>query len=398
VAEAATSDLVGACVHCGFCLPACPTYQLWGEEADSPRGRIQLMGMLEHGEVAWDGAVAAHFDRCLGCLACVPACPSGVRYDLLIERTRAARRERAPRGVWQRALDTVIFAVVPRPRLLRPLAWPLALGIRPFALAPRVTPADLRARPPRHTTTRGPARMRAALLEGCVQRVFFGRVNRAAAAALAADGCDVAVPSGQGCCGALALHAGRDGEARRCAGRTVAALGGHDRVVVTAAGCGSAMKQYGDLLGTDAARRFSASVRDVTELLAELGPAAPRRRLDPPRRVVYQDACHLLHAQGVADEPRSLLRALPGIELVELGDDGTCCGSAGIYNLTQPAAARELGERKARAIIDTGADLVATANPGCAVQLAAALRRLGRRDIAIVHPVELVAESVGYST
>ena len=397
MAEAATADLVGACVHCGFCLPACPTYQLWGEEADSPRGRIQLMGMLEGGEVAWDGSVAAHFDRCLGCLACVPACPSGVRYDLLIERTRVVRRERAPRGVWQRALDAAIFAVVPRPRLLRPLAWPLALGVRPFALAPRVRPADLRARPPRLTAARGQARMRAALLEGCVQRVFFGGVNRAAAAVLAADGCEVAVPGGQGCCGALALHAGREREARRCAERTVAALGGHERVVVTAAGCGSAMKQYGDLLGTDAARRFAASVRDVTELLAELGPAAPRAALDPPVRVAYQDACHLLHAQGVAEAPRSLLRAVPGIELVEIGD-ATCCGSAGIYNLTQPAAARELGERKARAILATGAEVVATANPGCAVQLAAALRRLGRSDVPIVHPVELVAEAVGYST
>ena len=398
MADAATADLLAACVHCGFCLPACPTYQLWGEEADSPRGRIQLMGMLEGGEVAWDGAVAAHFDRCLGCLACVPACPSGVRYDLLIERTRAVRRERAPRGVWQRALDAAIFAVVPRPRLLRPLAWPLALGIRPFPLAPRVTPADLRARPPRLTAARGQVRMRAALLEGCVQRVFFGRVNRAAATALAADGCEVAVPGGQGCCGALALHAGRDREARWCAERTVAALAGHDRVVVTAAGCGSAMKQYGDVLGTDAARRFSASIRDVTELLAELGPAAPRRPLDPPRRVAYQDACHLLHAQGVADQPRSLLRAVPGVELVEIGDGGTCCGSAGIYNLTQPAAARELGERKARAILAIGAEVVATANPGCAVQLAAALHRLGRSDLPIVHPVELVAEAVGYST
>jgi glycolate oxidase iron-sulfur subunit len=397
VPEASTGELVDACVHCGFCLPACPTYALWGEEADSPRGRIQLMAMLDREEVEWGPQIATHFDRCLGCLACVPACPSGVRYDVLIERTRVERRQRAPRTAWQRLLDAAIFAVVPHPALLRPLAWPLALGIRPFALAPRVRPGDLRARPARRTAARGASRMTAALLEGCVQRVFFGRVNRAAAAALSADGCDVVVPGGQGCCGALALHAGRDGEARTSAEATMAALRGHDRVVVTAAGCGSAMKQYGDLLGTDAARRFSASVRDVTELLAELGPSAPRSALEP-RRVAYQDACHLLHAQGVAAAPRSLLRGVPGIELADIADPGMCCGSAGIYNLTQPRAARELGERKARAILDTGADIVATANPGCAVQLGAALRRLERGDVRIVHPVELVAEAVGYST
>jgi glycolate dehydrogenase iron-sulfur subunit len=392
VAEASTRELLDTCVHCGFCLPACPTYKLWGDESDSPRGRIHLMHLLEAGELEWGPSAAVHFDRCLGCMACVPACPSGVRYDLLIERTRAERRERAPRGMWARTLDAAIFAVVPRPRLLRALSWPLALGIRPFPLAPRVRPADLRARPDRTTPAAGERRMTAALLEGCVQRALFGRVNRAAARALAADGCEVVVPAGQGCCGALALHAGREREARRRAAATVAAFAGHDRIVVTAAGCGSAMKGYGELLGTDEARRFSAAVRDVTELLAELGPATERswRR---PTRVVYQDACHLNHAQGVADQPRALLRAIPGVELVEIEDAGTCCGSAGIYNLVQPRTARELGERKARAVLAAEPDLVATANPGCAVQLHAALRRLGRGDLRIVHPVELIAEA-----
>ena len=383
-------------MHCGFCLPACPTYSLWGDESDSPRGRIHLMSLLDSGEMESGPSAALHFDRCLGCMACVPACPSGVRYDLLIERTRAERRVRAPRGAWGRVLDAAVFAVVPRPRLLRMIAWPLALGIRPFALAPRVRPADLRARPERTTPAVGERRMTAALLEGCVQRALFGRVNRAAARALAADGCEVVVPPGQGCCGALALHAGREGEARRRAAATVAAFAGHDRVVVTAAGCGSAMKGYGDLLGTDEARRFAAGVRDVTEVLAELGPAAARAPMQPAR-VVYQDACHLNHAQGVAAEPRAILSAIPGVELVEMEDAGMCCGSAGIYNLVQPRAARELGERKARAILAAAPDIVATANPGCAVQLQAALRRLGRGDLRVVHPAELVAEAV-YST
>jgi glycolate oxidase iron-sulfur subunit len=393
VAEVSTRALLDTCVHCGFCLPACPTYQLWGDESDSPRGRIHLMHLLESGELGWGPSPAVHFDRCLGCMACVPACPSGVRYDLLIERTRAERRDRAPRGAWGRLLDAAIFATVPRPRLLRALSWPLALGIRPFALAPRIRPTDLSARPARTTPARGERRMTAALLEGCVQRALFGRVNRAAAQALAADGCEVVVPAGQGCCGALALHAGRAQEARRRAAATVAAFAGHDRIVVTAAGCGSAMKGYGELLGTEEAHRFAAAVRDVTELLAELGPAAARTPL-PPTRVVYQDACHLNHAQGVAAQPRDILRAVPGVELVEIEDAGTCCGSAGIYNLVQPRTARELGERKARAILAAEPDVVATANPGCAVQLQAALRRLGRGDLRIVHPVELVAEAV----
>ncbi len=393
MADISTRELVDTCVHCGFCLRACPTYTLWGDESDSPRGRIHLMGLLEAGELEWGPTAARHIDRCLGCMACVPACPSGVRYDLLIERTRAERRERAPRGARGRALDAAIFATVPRPRLLRAISWPLALGIRPFALAPRVKPADLRAAPDRTTPAVGERRMTAALLEGCVQRALFGRVNRAAALALAADGCEVVVPRGQGCCGALALHAGREDEARRRATATVAAFAGHDRVVVTAAGCGSAMKGYGELLGTEEARRFAAGVRDVTEVLAELGPTAERRPL-PPTRVVYQDACHLNHAQGVAAQPRAILRAIPGVELAEIDDPGMCCGSAGIYNLVQPRAARELGERKARAILAAEPDVVATANPGCAVQLAAALRRLGRRDVRIAHPAELVAEAV----
>jgi glycolate oxidase iron-sulfur subunit len=386
-----TRDLIDTCVHCGFCLPACPTYQLWGEEMDSPRGRIHLMSLLEEGEIEMEGA-APHIDRCLGCLACVTACPSGVRYDTLIQRTRVRRREEAPTGLRARLLDRGVFALFPHPRRLRAVSWPLALGIRPSRLAPRVTLADMRAAPDPVTPSRGERRMSVALLSGCVQRVFFGRVNRAAASALADRGCEVVVPEGQGCCGALALHAGREVDARKRALATIAALGGHDRVVVTAAGCGSAMKEYGELLGTDEARRFSASVRDVTELLAELGPGEVPEVPDPSgtTRVVYQDACHLRHAQGVRDEPRELLRGVPGLELVEIEDADTCCGSAGIYNLTQPEAARELGRRKALAILDARPDVVATANPGCALQLGAALRELGRGDLPIVHPVELL--------
>ncbi|HYW28278.1 MAG TPA: (Fe-S)-binding protein [Gaiellales bacterium] len=391
-----TRELLDACVHCGFCLPACPTYALWGEEMDSPRGRIHLMNLVETGEAAMDGSVATHLDRCLGCLACVPACPSGVRYDLLIERARAERRREAPRGLRARVVDAAVFAVVPRPRLLRALSWPLALGLRPSALAPRVSAADLRAAPPPFTAAAGgEPRMRVALLSGCAQRVFFGRVNAAAVRALAAAGCEVHVPAGQGCCGALHLHAGRERDAKRRAAQAVESLSGYDRVVVTAAGCGSAMKGYGELLGTPEAEAFAARVCDVTELLADLAPEQAEPVSARPLRVVYQDACHLRHGQGVVDEPRTVLGSVPGVELVEIADAGMCCGSAGTYNLMQPAAARELGERKARAILEAEPDLIATANPGCALQLAASLRRLGRDDLRIVHPVELLVSAPG---
>ena len=393
MAETSTRELLDACVHCGFCLPACPTYDLWGQEQDSPRGRILLMDMVERGELAMDDSVAIHIDRCLGCLACVPACPSGVRYDLLIERTRARRRVEAPVTPRNRVIDALVSAVFTRPRLLRAMSLPLAAGIRPMALAPRVSLADLRARPPRYTPARGERKQSAALLEGCVQSVYFGRVNAAAVTALAADGCECVVPRGQGCCGALALHSGREAEARRRAEEMVETFAGHERVVVTAAGCGSAMKGYGELLGTPEARRFSAAVRDVNELLAELGPRAVRAPR-PATRVVYQDACHLNHGQGVAAEPRALLAGIPGVELVEIERPDMCCGSAGVYNLTQPAAAKELGLRKARSIIAAEPDVIATANPGCALQLAASLRQLGHGHIPIVHPTELLADAV----
>jgi glycolate oxidase iron-sulfur subunit len=316
-----------------------------------------------------------------------------VRYDLLIERARAARRVEVPVPPRGRAVDRLAFGVFMRPKLLRALSLPLAAGIRPTPLAPRVSLSDLRAAPPRYTPARGARKQSAALLEGCVQQVYFGKVNAAAVTSLAADGCEVCVPNGQGCCGALALHAGREDEAKRRAQETVETFKDFDRVVVTAAGCGSAMKGYGELLGTPEAEKFSAAVRDVTELLDELGPRAERAPR-PATRVVYQDACHLNHGQGVSDPPRNLLKSIPGIELIDIDRPGMCCGSAGLYNLTQPDTARELGLRKARSILDAAPDIIATANPGCALQLSASLRKLKRGDIPIVHPVELLADSV----
>jgi glycolate oxidase iron-sulfur subunit len=395
---AETRELLDACVHCGFCLPSCPTYVLWGEEMDSPRGRIHLMNLVEKGEIELDATVASHFDRCLGCLACVPACPSGVRYDILIPRARGLRRERAPRSLRQRVVEGGVLAAAARPRLLRTLAWPLALGVRPFPLAPRVTPSDLRTRPARVTPARGEPRMRAAMLEGCVQRVFFGRVNRAAAEVLAADGCEVSVPAGQGCCGALALHAGQDAGARQFARDLIATFerAAVDFVAVNAAGCGSAMKEYGHLLADDPAwaeraRAFSAKVRDVTEVLASLDPRAVRQPLT--LRVAYHDACHLAHAQGVRGEPRQLLESIPGVTIAPIAESEICCGSAGIFNLVQPEMAAALGARKAANLSDAAPDVVATSNPGCILQIRSAARERGY-SFPVVHIVELLDASI----
>ncbi|MET7748378.1 heterodisulfide reductase-related iron-sulfur binding cluster [Micromonospora sp. NPDC005367] len=410
-------DLVDDCVHCGFCLPTCPTYVLWGEEMDSPRGRIHLMKQGLEGEPLTPSMVA-HVDRCLGCMACVTACPSGVRYDRLIEDTRqqVERRHRRPRR--ERALRAAVFALFPYPRRLRLLRGPLrayqASGLRrlvrrtgllprlapPLAaldsLAPRIGPAgDIPARVP----ARGRRRATVGMLTGCVQHAFFPEVNAATARVLAAEGCDVLIlPDRQGCCGALSVHNGRRAEARCFARALVDAFDskGIDYFVVNAAGCGSALKEYGDLLADDPAyaRRaaaFAGTVRDLSELLVELGPVAPRHPL--PVTVAYHDACHLAHAQGVRTQPRELLRAVPGLELREMADPEICCGSAGVWNVLNPEPAERLGDRKARDVLATGADLLVTANPGCLMQIAAGVRRLGG-SLAVAHTIQVLDASI----
>jgi glycolate oxidase iron-sulfur subunit len=415
--------LASDCVHCGFCLPACPTYQLWGEEMDSPRGRIHLITQILDG--AEGGAAASeHLDRCLGCMACVTACPSGVRYDRLIEAARSwteedaegpADRSSSPpqpsspprprlpaRSARERALRAAIFRLFPYPRRLRVAMAPLRAAQRTrldalinrsglpgrlppeiasaLRLAPQRPAASRRARGvlPERVPARGTRRATVGMLTGCVQRVFFPQVNAATARVLAAEGCDVIVPAAQGCCGALSSHGGRRAEAIRFARHTIETFerAGVDAVVVNVAGCGSAMKEYRELLADDPewserAAAMAAKVRDLSEFLAELGPAAPRHPLD--LTATYHAACHLAHAQRITAQPRELLAAIPGLSLADIADGGTCCGSAGIYNLVQPEPARELGERKAAAVAATGADLLVSANPGCSMQIAAAL-------------------------
>jgi glycolate oxidase iron-sulfur subunit len=450
--------LASDCVHCGFCLPACPTYQLWGEEMDSPRGRIHLMTQVLDG-ADLTAAAAEHFDRCLGCMACVTACPSGVQYDQLIEAARAWTAEPGSvlpgehlgevagdgetgaagagaggggaggggrhRPLQDRVARSAIFAVFPYPRRLRAFTGPLralqrtgldrlitrsglpgrlspVLGAA-MRLAPQQGTAVPHGRLPELVTARGSRRAVVGMLTGCVQSVFFQQVNIATARVLAAEGCDVVIPRGQGCCGALSLHSGRTGEAAGFAKRVIETFeqAGVDAIVVNSAGCGSAMKEYGELLADDpawAARAaaLSAKVRDFAEFLAGLfetsgGPVAPRH---PVRaRAAYHDACHLAHAQGITAAPRDLLRAVPELEVAEVPDAGTCCGSAGVYNLLQPDAARELGERKATSVLETGAQLLISANPGCSLQIASALQARGEH-IAVAHTAEILDASI----
>jgi glycolate oxidase iron-sulfur subunit len=407
-------DLISDCVHCGFCLPTCPTYLLWEEEMDSPRGRIVLMRQ-GHDEIS--APLVTHIDRCLGCMACVTACPSGVQYDKLIEDTRAQLERNFERPAGEKAYRRFVFELFTHPGRLRAAA-PLVgfsqrTGLAGLArrrrlrrLAPRLATlaglapdASLRRafkRLPRRFEARGERRGTVALLQGCVQRVFFGHVNEATARVLAADGFEVHAPRDPRCCGALQLHSGDDA-AVELAKRTIAALERYDTVVVNAAGCGSAMKDYGHVLRdepewAERARRFSAKVRDVSEVLAEAGPRAERRPVS--MKVAYHDACHLAHAQGVRAQPRELLRQVPGLELVEPAEWEICCGSAGVYNLFQPEPAAELGERKARNLLDTGAEAVAAANPGCALQITTHTARLGR-PLPVYHPLELLARSIG---
>jgi glycolate oxidase iron-sulfur subunit len=418
-------SLIDDCVHCGFCLPACPTYVSWSEEMDSPRGRIDLMRGLAEGKIALTDAVIAHFDRCLGCMGCMTACPSGVRYDVLIEETRAAIEKSGRRGLLDRLYRSLLFRFFPHPKRLAWLAAPLrayaGTGLQDLVrrsgilslLPRRIAQLDALALPVRRgsggadlpavTPSAGPARARVALVAGCVQRVFFPEVNAATIRTLAAEGCEVLVPEEQGCCGALSMHAGREDEgldfARRLIERFETEAKGSDVIVVNAAGCGSNLKDYGRLFANDSqwaarAAAFSARVRDVMEFLADLPPAAPRHPV--PLRVAYHDACHLAHAQGIRSAPRSLLRQIPGLELLEIPDGDQCCGSAGIYNLTEPASADEIGARKAANVLATRADLLASANPGCTLQIGKLLRARGAH-IPAAHPIEILDASISGS-
>jgi glycolate oxidase iron-sulfur subunit len=389
-------ELTSDCVHCGFCLPTCPTYVLWHEEMDSPRGRIHLMDARLDGTVTLNATVTEHFDRCLGCMACVSSCPSGVRYDRLIETTRAAVEREHERGFGDRLLRGLLFRVLPYPGRMR-----TALRLAPLG---RLAPLPRRFRPlvqlaprwrghgvvPTITPAVGTRRGRAGLLTGCVQSAVFPDVNAATARVLAADGFEVVTPP-QGCCGALSVHAGRIEEGKAFARRLVRAFQNVDVVVVNSSGCGSHLKELGWLLADDEAAAFSAKVRDVGEFLGDVRPRA--RRHPVALKVALQDSCHLRHAQRLPLASLAALGRIPALEVVEPAEQDLCCGSAGIYNIVQPDAARELGDRKAANVLATGAHAYASANPGCLVQVSQALRRV-RHPLPALHPIELVDASI----
>ena len=414
--------LVADCVHCGFCLPACPTYLLWGRETDSPRGRIALIKGGLDGETDITDRFVRHFDTCLGCMACVTACPSGVQYDKLVEATRSQIERRVDRTLADRLFRKAIFWLFPYPGRLRLAAGKLWayqwLGLQRLVRASGVLgllPARLRAMeavlPPvslRRVWSSSPAlvpatgerRRRVGLLLGCVQRVFFDEVNAATIRVLAAEGCEVVIPRSQGCCGALMLHSGLETDAAQMARRFIDAFEAEaaevDTIVINAAGCGSTLKSYGHLLRDDPvyaerARALAGKCKDISELLDELEPRAPRHPV--PLRVAYHDACHLQHAQGVSAEPRRVLGTIPELELCEIPEAGICCGSAGVYNLVEPDTAAELGDRKARHILTTGAEAVVSSNPGCLLQISSRLEQAGK-PIRTFHLVELVDASI----
>jgi glycolate oxidase iron-sulfur subunit len=399
----AMAKAVEACVHCGFCLPDCPTYRELGQEMDSPRGRIVLMKEVLEGNLALSRALP-HVDRCLGCLACETTCPSGVEYGELISPFRDYAESRRRRGIFSGLKRRFLAATLTHPGRFRRLAR-LATLVRPLRrILPRSLRAPLDLMPGRipapeilsnHYPAQGcEQRGRIALLCGCAQQVLAPQINLATIDILTRHGIEVDIPETQGCCGALAWHIGDGPRARIQARQNLKAFAGEiDAVITNAAGCGSGLQEYPLILaGTrelETARAFAARVRDISVFLDDMTLAPPP---DPGKklRIAYHDACHLAHAQGVRDAPRRLLRSIPGIELIELADANLCCGSAGTYNLDYPEIAGQLGTKKAAIIADTGADMVASGNIGCLSQLKNQMEKIDCR-IPILHTVEIMA-------
>jgi glycolate oxidase iron-sulfur subunit len=419
--ELSLTELYKKCVHCGFCLPTCPTYVLWNQEMDSPRGRIHLMKLGEaNPSDSLSETFVTHFDRCLGCMACMTACPSGVRYDRLIEATRAKIQHKHKRSAGETIYRKLIFNLFPYPARLRAVLSPAwlyqASGLQALlrssgvlrllpkrvrsteALLPKLTWSGLRASLPERIPAQGTQRKRVGMLTGCVQRVLFSGVNAATARVLAAEGCEVIIPREQGCCGALAVHSGLEEEAKQFARKLIEVFErvDVDTIVINAAGCGSTMKEYGYLLRDDAqyaarAKRFAAKCKDISEVLAELEPRAIRHPLR--LRIAYHDSCHLQHAQGIRVQPRQVLKTIPQLEVLEVPDAAVCCGSAGIYNLVQPEAAAELGAQKLKNCLSTKPDMVVSANPGCLVQLSSGMKA-AEQPVPVMHMIEVLDAAI----
>jgi len=403
------------CVHCGMCLPTCPTYLELGNEMDSPRGRIYLIRAASEGRIGINATFVKHMDLCLVCRACETACPSGVQFGHLMEAARGQIERRYKYPLAERLLRALILTVFPNARrmalLMAPLRWYQKTGLQKLvrasgvlrlfgrfgameALLPPVPDPKLRHALPEILPAKGARRARVGLLTGCVQSILFPHVNLATAHVLAENGFEVVVPEDQGCCGSLLIHEGERERGKILARRTIEAFerAGVEVIVVNAAGCGSVMKEYEELLKTDPvyaerARAFSRKVKDISEVLADLPLDG---RLKPlPLKVTYHEPCHLAHGQRVRLEPRILLKAIPGLQLIELEESDLCCGSAGVYNLLHPELSKRLLERKLDRIVETGAEVLVSGNPGCLLQIEMGLKKRGL-NLRTVHPVELL--------
>jgi glycolate oxidase iron-sulfur subunit len=400
---------IESCVHCGFCLPTCPTYLEMGEEMDSPRGRILLMKEMLEGDLALGEAIT-YVDNCLGCQACETACPSGVKYGELITPFRAWAEERRDRPPVERGQREMILRTLPYPTRFRAaarlgrLAKPVA-GLLPGRMAAmlRLLPDRLppRLKLPEVVPAQGTRRARVALLSGCAQQVLAPDINAATLRVLARNGVEVVIPRQQGCCGALAMHAGASERAKPLARHNLDVFPSDvDAIVTNAAGCGSGMREYGRLLrgGPDEERgeAFAKRVVDVSVFLDDLGLSAAPPVMGAPTKVAYHDACHLAHAQGVRNAPRRLLQAVADLMLVEPAEWEICCGSAGTYNVEKPDTAARLGERKALNLLATGAQIIATGNIGCMTQVETHLRALGR-EIPVLHTFQLLDRAYAHA-
>ncbi len=427
------SDVLDPCIHCGFCLPTCASYRVLGTEMDSPRGRIHTVKAIENGEVQLDATIAHHFDTCLGCFACVSACPSGVHYDELIESIRPKLNEVGMRDPCQNLFRKLLLQVLPYPKRLRTILFALRnysgssfqKMLREFgliklfgkqleameALMPPLIEASFADSFPEINPSKGPYRGRVGLVLGCVQRCFDPEVNQATLAVLQANGFEVVIPKQQGCCGAVAHHQGLMKETIELGKALVENFGkpdtqsksdplpAIDAVLIAASGCGHTMKAYGKLLGVE--NTFKVPVFDIHEFLTKKGlqksfleslqPLGDSIDISEPYEVAYHDPCHMIHGQKISQQPRKLLKAIPNLLIREVEEVGVCCGSAGIYNLVQPNEANELGKIKVKDLQKTGARIISSANIGCTLQI----RRHLNNSLKVVHPMQLLAKSAG---
>lgn len=411
--------IVDDCVHCGFCLSACPTYIETGNELDSPRGRIYLMGSVLDNKIPLSDSVVEHLDKCLGCLACETACPSGVEYRFLIEASRSQIERNYKRSAGDKLFRGLLFSILPYPKKLGRILPFIYLynksGIRKlfnsFGVLKRISSSlnrleqmipdvdTMRVKEfPEVISPDTEKKYRVALLTGCIQNVFFSETNISTINVLKKLGCEIVIPGEQSCCGALSVHTGRLGEGRDFARKIIDIFSSLDvdAFIINSAGCGSAVKEYAYLLSEDPnysqkAKRLAEKTKDIMEFIDEIG--IDRNLNDLNMKITYQDACHISHGQNIRSAPRNILSKIPGLELIEMKNSDTCCGSAGLYNILQPDLAEDILAKKIESIENTSAECIVAGNPGCLLQIQKGLRER-KRNLKIAHPIEILDKSL----